>query len=182
MLKRLLAALAGMGVVLAVGFGPLTAQDPPAEKKPAGEKRGDDAKPAEPAPLPDAAKVDRSLVATITLRCPANATVWIEDQKMTQTGPVRSYQSPALQPNKTYYYKFKVSWPTAAGQPDQVFEKEVTVRAGQTTLLDFNAPGGPAVTFPAPTTAPQYAPYSPYQYQPPPRTFFPRRYEGSGYR
>jgi uncharacterized protein (TIGR03000 family) len=77
------------------------------------------------------------LAATVNVQCMPNATIWIEGQKMTSTGPVRSFQSPPLEPGKVFYYSFKVSWPGAPGQNDTVLEQEVTVRAGQMTSLDF---------------------------------------------
>jgi uncharacterized protein (TIGR03000 family) len=118
--------------------------------------QGDDKKPGEPPNLPpgDAkkgppAKLDPAappapppvppgyLPATVNVNCLPNTTIWIEGQKMTSTGSVRSFQSPPLEPNKVFYYSFKVSWPTAPGQRDSLIEQEVTVRAGQTTVLDF---------------------------------------------
>jgi uncharacterized protein (TIGR03000 family) len=123
---------------------------------------------APPAPLKPAVT---GQPATINVQCPANASIWIEGQKMSSTGAVRAFQSPPLEPGRAFYYTFKVSWPTAPGQPDQVLEQEVTVRGGQTSVLDFR---------PQQTQQPVYSPpfYQPQPSRPP---IF-RRPEGSGYR
>jgi len=90
-----------------------------------------------PATPPVTPKTPAGQPATINVQCPANASIWIEGQKMNSSGGIRAFQSPPLEPGKTFYYTFKVSWPGAPGQRDNVLEKEVTVRAGQTTVLDF---------------------------------------------
>jgi uncharacterized protein (TIGR03000 family) len=75
--------------------------------------------------------------ATVTIQVPANATLWFGDQRMTQGGTTRTFRSPPLEPGKTYVYKVKVSWPGGQGQTAYSGEHEVTVRAGQTTVIDF---------------------------------------------
>jgi len=125
------------------------------------------AKPAVTEPKPPAAAP-----AIIVVEVPANATIWIEDQRMTQTGPIRSFQSPPLEPGKTYIYKFRLTWPTASGQPSST-EHEITVSAGQTQRIDFRPLMGGSV---GPTTYP----IPPQPLRPYPGPIFPR-YEGSGY-
>jgi uncharacterized protein (TIGR03000 family) len=102
--------------------------------------------PAEPAKLPEPKAVPvvkaQPAPAVINVKVPANATVWIEEQKMTATGPSRNYQSPPLEPGKTYAYTFKLAWPTGPGQPDFVTQQEITIRAGQTTTVDFTPLAG----------------------------------------
>jgi len=77
--------------------------------------------------------------ALIKVKVPEGATIWFENQKMSQSGALRVFQSPGLELKKTYYYKVKVSWPTGAGTltKDFVSEQEVAVKAGETTSIDF---------------------------------------------
>ncbi len=79
--------------------------------------------------------------ALIKVKVPESATIWFENQKMSQPGAVRIFQSPTLEAKKTYYYKVKVTWPTGSGTltKDIVSEQEVAVRAGETTTIDFTA-------------------------------------------
>lgn len=79
--------------------------------------------------------------ALIKVKVPDNAVIWFENQKMSQSGAMRVFQSPGLEAKKTYYYKVKVSWPTGGGTlaKDFVSEQEVAVRAGETTSIDFTA-------------------------------------------
>ncbi len=153
--------LAGVGVVLALGMLGQTAarQDKPASKSEPSAK------------APEAAQN----LGTIVLLVPASATVWFGDQKMTQPGSERSYQSPPLEAGKTYSYTVKVSWPTTSGK-DYVAEQDVTVRANQTSRVDFRPLTGQSVQ-------PLPLPLQPVPYVPAGRPAVPRRYpEGSGYR
>lgn len=79
--------------------------------------------------------------ALIKVKVPDSATIWFENQKMSQPGAVRTFQSPSLDAKKTYYYKVKVSWPSGSGTlaKEVVSEQEVAVRAGETTTIDFTA-------------------------------------------
>lgn len=94
----------------------------------------------EKTPAEQPAKTNNS-PALIKVKVPDNAVIWFENQKMSQSGAQRIFQSPGLEPKKTYYYKVKVSWPTGAGSvtKDFVSEQEVAVRAGETTVIDFTA-------------------------------------------
>jgi uncharacterized protein (TIGR03000 family) len=86
--------------------------------------------------------------AIIVVQVPAQATIWIEDQQMTQLGGTRTFQSPPLDPSKNYVYKFKVTWPT--GNDKFATEQEITIRGGQTHRIDFtplaNLPAQPGTT------------------------------------
>ena len=125
------------------------------------------APPPPPAPKPDETKKDAP--AIINVQVPAIAVIWFGDQRMTQTGTRRTFQSPALEPGKTFYYKMKVTWPTTPGQKDFETTQDVTVRAGQTTEIDFtplmravpalgsNPPAPPVVASPPPAR-PGYPP------------------------
>lgn len=107
-----------------------------------------------PRPLPEthATSLPDKLPATVTekptgtktpalvkVKVPENATIWFENQKMSQPGTVRIFQSPMLEVKKTYYYKVKVAWPSGSGTlaKEVASEQEVAVRAGETTTIDF---------------------------------------------
>lgn len=87
----------------------------------------------------DRAVEEKAVPALIKMKVPENAVVWFENQKMSQGGEQRIFQSPALEMKKTYYYKVKVSWPTGTGtlSKDFVTEQEIAVKAGETTSVDF---------------------------------------------
>jgi len=118
--------------------------------------------------------------AILIVEVPPQATLWIEDQRMSQTGPVRSFQSPPLEPGKTYLYKIRLSWPGPNGQPITT-EHEITVQAGQTQRIDFRPLAQTLGGSPTPGTT--ITPLTPNPPPPPspPRRFFPfGRPEGSG--
>jgi uncharacterized protein (TIGR03000 family) len=76
--------------------------------------------------------------ALLVVRVPANAVLTIAESPTTQTGPVREFITPSLTPGKDYYYVVKATW-TEAGQ-NRTEVREVIVRAGQRSQVDFNAP------------------------------------------
>jgi uncharacterized protein (TIGR03000 family) len=132
-----------------------------------------------PSPPSDSPRPDKpeKAPAIITVTVPANAVIWIGDQRMTQTGPTRSFQSPPLERGKAYAYLLRVSWPTGSGQKDYMAEHEVTVRAGQMSRVDFTPlAGGPTVL---PTGSRTEMPVQPRPARP---RFFNRVPDGSAYR
>jgi uncharacterized protein (TIGR03000 family) len=88
----------------------------------------------------DAAKDD---TARVTVRVPADAQVWFQNQPMAEQGSVRTYQSPRLVPGQTYSYDIRAEWPEGG----QVVNKSrhVNVQAGANVSVDFTAraPGQP---------------------------------------
>lgn len=161
MSTRVQTALVSLALAFSVGLSALWAQAPEGEKKAADK-----------APPPAAQKPDPK-VAMIELVVPPNATVFFGDQKMTQPGTRRMYQSPHLEPAKTYEYTIKVTWPQP-GQQDYTTTHKLAVRAGQTSAIDFTplAPGMIRETMPGRPM--------PRSRTAPPRVF--RSYEGSGAR
>jgi uncharacterized protein (TIGR03000 family) len=142
-----------------------------------------------PSPITTPVAQPAKAPALMKILVPANSQIWIETVKMTTTGPVRLFQSPPLEGDKAYVYKVKVSWPTLPGQPDFVSEQEVTVKAGQTTTVDYsplfkaaaNPPSQPPATPAKPASAspaPQGNPQAPVQ--PPGRLPLRRQYQGRG--
>jgi uncharacterized protein (TIGR03000 family) len=81
-----------------------------------------------PPPTPESAR--------FTVKLPADAKLWVDQFQSQQTGPVRTYHTPAiLQPSKTYEYTFRAQWP----QDGQTVTRDKTVRftAGSDQTVDF---------------------------------------------
>ena len=83
-----------------------------------------------PAPLPDNA-------ALIDVRVPGNAEVWIDDQKTNQTGSMREFVTPALNPGQEYSYDIRARW-TENGQPVER-DRKVTFHAGDRLAVNLMA-------------------------------------------
>ena len=78
-------------------------------------------------------------VAAMEVRVPATAELWFEGDKTSQTGALRHFVSPALQPNKTFNYTIRARWTDSAGKViDRT--KELKVQAGSRIGVDFNNP------------------------------------------
>jgi len=74
--------------------------------------------------------------AFIRVRVPANAEIWFEGDKTSQTGPERSFVSPALRTGKAFTYDIRARWTDSSGQAvDQT--KQVKVEAGRRSTVDF---------------------------------------------
>jgi uncharacterized protein (TIGR03000 family) len=74
----------------------------------------------------------------ITMRVPPNAQVWFDNDKTAQTGVVRSYISPPLNPNGDFAYHVRVQW-TENGRPVDRTRK-VDVHAGDRLFVNFMQP------------------------------------------
>lgn len=75
--------------------------------------------------------------ATMRVQVPnPNARVWFEDHLTQQTGTERIFQSPALEPGKSYTYTVKASWVDENGQ-ELTKQKTVQVAAGQESVVNF---------------------------------------------
>jgi uncharacterized protein (TIGR03000 family) len=71
----------------------------------------------------------------VHLIVPAEAEVWFDGERTSETGRTRDYVSPALTPGKHYSYAIRARW-IENGQPvDQT--RKVTVGAGAVTTVDF---------------------------------------------
>jgi uncharacterized protein (TIGR03000 family) len=74
--------------------------------------------------------------ASIQVRVPANAEIWFDNQKMSQTGSLRDFVSPPLETGKQFTYNLRVRWTDSSGKViDQT--KQVEVQAGQQSTADF---------------------------------------------
>jgi uncharacterized protein (TIGR03000 family) len=74
--------------------------------------------------------------ATIRLQAPtADAEVWFDCEKTSQTGTIRDYYSPPLTPGKSYVYRIRVRW-LENGKPVEK-ERTIHVRANTRQDVDF---------------------------------------------
>jgi uncharacterized protein (TIGR03000 family) len=88
--------------------------------------------------------------AHIRMKLPANAEVWFEGVKTSQTGPVRDFVSPPLDSGKSFDYQIRVRW-TENGQPVEQ-QRTVTVRANGWTVVDCTSPAPGQEMLPVPET------------------------------
>jgi uncharacterized protein (TIGR03000 family) len=102
------------------------------------------AAPAEEAPLPN------PTVAQVKLLVPADAEVFVQGAKMTQTGTVRRFVSPALEKDKEYTYQIRVVLHDKAGK-EVVRNVSLEVRAGDSKAVQIvPPPANVAEAMPAP--------------------------------
>ena len=74
--------------------------------------------------------------ATIEVLVPANAQIFIDGVKTTQSGSSRSFVTPALAPGKTFSYEMRVHWTAADGLTVDL-TRTVHVKAGRETKVGF---------------------------------------------
>jgi uncharacterized protein (TIGR03000 family) len=94
------------------------------------------APPARPEPLPPPVPTEN--LAHIHVIVPAGASLWFNGALTTQLGAERDFTSPSLTPGTAFTYEIKARWMQDGRPVEQT--REVEVRAGQTTTVDFNAP------------------------------------------
>jgi uncharacterized protein (TIGR03000 family) len=74
--------------------------------------------------------------AVLVVRLPKDATLTIGGDATRQTGAERTFVSPPLKAGKTYTYELKATW--REGGESKTATREVTVRSGERTVVDFN--------------------------------------------
>jgi uncharacterized protein (TIGR03000 family) len=99
-------------------------------------------------PSYDTASADAS--AHIRMEVPAGAEILIDGAKTLQTGSVRNFVSPPLNPAHKYSYEVSCRW-LADGRPVEV-TRQVSVRANAWTSVDFTRSDTGPETIPAPKT------------------------------
>jgi len=77
--------------------------------------------------------------ATLLVSLPENATLVIDDYQTKSTSANRVFRTPALETGKDFHYTLKAQVPTADGKVETI-TKEVTVRAGESTRVNIEAP------------------------------------------
>jgi uncharacterized protein (TIGR03000 family) len=105
------------------------------------------ARPYFPAPAV-AAMPDLGSRALLDVRVPADAEVFVEGDKTSQTGSDRTFVSPALEPGRTFTYDIRARWAGPDGKPIEQ-TRQVKVQGGRRTPVDFldgSSGGRPAPT------------------------------------
>jgi uncharacterized protein (TIGR03000 family) len=69
---------------------------------------------------------------------PADAEVWIGDDKTTTTGAAREFVSPPLAPDGTFVYAVRARWQENGKEFDKTCQ--VDIRAGVRAIVDFAKP------------------------------------------
>lgn len=75
------------------------------------------------------------LAAHVEIKLPANAELWFDGNKMTQTGPERRFMTPPLELNHVYSYDVQAKW-TENGKEVSKSQK-LLIRAGQQVAVSF---------------------------------------------
>jgi uncharacterized protein (TIGR03000 family) len=107
--------------------GVRTTYDPPPRMRPTLE-------PAVPFTAERLADGSRALVDVSVPR--GDALVWLDGVLMNQTGTVRTFRTPPLEPGATYTYEVRASWTDAAGK-QHAQTRQVDVRAGARPQVQF---------------------------------------------
>jgi uncharacterized protein (TIGR03000 family) len=74
--------------------------------------------------------------ATIELYVPANAEVWFQGRKTTQTGTLRRFITTPLPPGVDYSYEMQVRWTDANGQVQEQ-TRQVVAQAGRQVIVNL---------------------------------------------
>jgi uncharacterized protein (TIGR03000 family) len=80
-------------------------------------------------------KPEGSATAKVTVKLPAEAKLTVDGKPCTLTSSVRTFDTPALEPGKSYYYILKAEL-TRDGQKREE-TKRVTVSAGKQVTVEF---------------------------------------------
>jgi uncharacterized protein (TIGR03000 family) len=81
-------------------------------------------------------RVVASNTANIRVLVPPGAKLWFDDQRTTQTGSDRLFETPSLTPGQDYHYSVKAQWRDQDGK-DVALIRQVDVRANATVNVDF---------------------------------------------
>ncbi len=86
--------------------------------------------------MPAAPGADASdLTVHISVRSPADAEIWFEGSKTTQTGAMREFESPELKPGRQYTYEVRARWMQDGKKVSQT--QTIEVSAGDRKTVDF---------------------------------------------
>jgi len=75
--------------------------------------------------------------ATVEVRCPANAEIWIDGQSTTQRGETRNFETPPLPTGQNFSYEIRARW-MQDGQPKEDV-RTVSLQAGMRPVVDFRS-------------------------------------------
>jgi uncharacterized protein (TIGR03000 family) len=108
------------------------------------QSRSDDSRPnyySEDYTGPEDSAEATSKVAYIRVRVPVRAELWINGEKRTQSGSVREFVTPALDPDHIYVYNLRARWTEEGGIN---VEKTLRVRTISGTRVTVNFARPPA--------------------------------------
>jgi uncharacterized protein (TIGR03000 family) len=71
----------------------------------------------------------------INVRVPPNAEVWFDDQKTSQTGSLRSFVTPALNPDHDFVYHIRARWTENGRQVEKT--RRIDVHSGDRLFVNF---------------------------------------------
>ena len=96
---------------------------------------GDSYKPVSSNAAGNGSAVNRAVLITVSL--PANAKIWFDEARTTQTGSLRQFLSPPLTPGHEYVYEVKARW--AVDGKEVTRSRRVNVNAGDVTSISFDS-------------------------------------------
>lgn len=89
----------------------------------------------------------------LIVRVPADATVWVNGVKTTQSGTRREFNSTGLEPGRSYTFHVRAQWKETNGKVVET-NRRITVQAGERRSLDFmSVPALPTAVTSAPAVA-----------------------------
>jgi uncharacterized protein (TIGR03000 family) len=88
-------------------------------------------------PLPE--NTSASGPAHLDVRLPAEAELWVDGKKTSQSGETRKFTTPDLKPGQEYAYEMRAHWNGKDGKKEET--RRVAFRAGQQVKVDFTKPG-----------------------------------------
>jgi uncharacterized protein (TIGR03000 family) len=95
-------------------------------------------------------------VARINVQVPANAEIFVDGVKTSQTGPFREFVSPALKPGSNYTYEIRAKWTQSGQTMDRT--KTVPIHAGDVANVNFMQAAASNAQQPAPANATEQTP------------------------
>ena len=91
--------------------------------------------------------------AYLTITVPnADAQVWLQGIETTSRGMERTFYSPPLESNSNYTYTVKARWMVDGKPVEQM--RDVPIKAGQRSTVDFRLPANESAPRPAPSPLP----------------------------
>jgi uncharacterized protein (TIGR03000 family) len=69
------------------------------------------------------------------VRVPDDAEVWFDDVRTAQTGPVRQFVTPRLEPGEEYAYEIRARWLENGRSVTRT--RRIVIQAGRNVRVDF---------------------------------------------
>jgi uncharacterized protein (TIGR03000 family) len=90
------------------------------------------------AAYPDSTGESSKRPAVLNLRVPADAKIWFEQSQTTQTGTMRSFESPPLEDGLDYAYQIRIQWKRDGKEVTET--RHGPVHAGEVINLTLGSP------------------------------------------